>query len=216
MRNWYLGTGSGEDTTVVPEVAGYATISAISQSRAGEGSQALFRTWMRCAATARAEATMRRRLSASLHRRDCSGTWMVATGTESRVGANPGYAYSGDSYGLYAGADHEFHDDRGRTVRVGAYGGFVRGNYWTSGASSGAVAAAESNLRIDGPLFGVYGGVQWARGAYVDVALAHQADDATVRASDGFTQALGGGSLNFTAQGGWHLPLQAGWSLEPH
>ena len=36
-----------------------------------------------------------------------------------------------------------------------------------------------------------------------------------MRASDGFTQAIGGGSLNFSAQGGWHLPLQAGWSLEP-
>lgn len=213
--NWYLGTGSGEDTTVVPEVAGYATLSAISQSRAGEGSQALFSHMDALRGDGTCGGDDAQETSASLHRRDCSGTWMVATGTESRVGANPGYAYSGDSYGLYAGADHEFHDDRGRTVRVGAYGGFVRGNYWTSGASSGPVAAAESNLRINGPLVGVYGGVQWARGAYVDMALAHQADEATVRASDGFTQALGGGSLNFTAQGGWHLPLQAGWSLEP-
>ena len=91
--NWYLGTGSGEDTTVVPEVAGYATISAISQSRAGEGSQALVSHMDAMRGDGACGSDDARETSASLHRRDCSGTWMVATGTESHVGANPGYAY---------------------------------------------------------------------------------------------------------------------------
>ena len=208
---WYLGTDA---EVVVPEVAAYATLPAIGLETARASQQAIFghldsmRGLHGCD---RGDAPK----DSSKRSRGCEGVWITANGTESRVGANPGYAYSGDAYGLYVGADGTVHTDARGEVRLGGFAGLARGNYWTTGASSGPGASSDSNVRLDGPVFGMYGELRARSGAYASATLLHQDNDAQILTDDGFRQAVAGDSISLVHQLGWQLAVQDGWSLEP-
>ncbi|MCC8362778.1 autotransporter-associated beta strand repeat-containing protein [Lysobacter sp. A6] len=212
-NRWYLDTDA---TVVMPEVAGYATLAAIGFDTTRTAQQALFghldsvRGSIDCAREgAHRDGTLR------TERSDCSGFWISAIATETRVGAGPGFAYSGDVNGMYLGVDRTLDDREDREIRVGGYAGTARGNYWTSGASTGPIAASDANMRLEGPAYGAYAEWLWSNGSYASTSLGQQHHDAEVIANDGFRQHINGSSTGLVQQIGWKRAVEHGWSLEP-
>lgn len=70
---------------------------------------------------------------------DCSGVWVAATASELELGANPGFAVSGDDVGMYVGVDGDLERDN-RTMRAGGYLGCTHGVYWANGELRTVVA----------------------------------------------------------------------------
>jgi fibronectin-binding autotransporter adhesin len=212
-NRWYLDTDA---KVVMPEVAGYATLAAIGFDTTRTAQQALYghldavRGNVACGDDgASGEGSHR------MQRADCHGFWVSAIATETRVGAGPGFAYSGDVNGMFVGMDRTVHDGDDSDVRVGGYAGMAHGNYWTSGASKGPIAASDANMRFDGPAWGVYGELLWTNGTYASASLVQQHHDADVIANDGFRQRIDGSTASFVQQLGWKRAVEHGWSLEP-
>jgi len=147
---------------------------------------------------------------------DCHGLWVAVTGSSMDLGADPGIAASGSDVGMYVGVDYVGEDDSG-TARIGAYLGYLHGNYWTTGTNStGLPGVGAAGVRLDTPVGGWYGSLGWNNGAYVDVVVSGQRAQARVRTTDGFTQSLSGGSVTVSGKVGRRFLLDNGWSLDPH
>jgi fibronectin-binding autotransporter adhesin len=146
---------------------------------------------------------------------DCRGVWVAATGSETELGANPGFEVSGDDVGLYVGVDSAF-DRPGRTLRGGAYLGYRHANYWTSGVNSTDLPGSGlANVRIDTLVAGIYMSHAWDTGGYVNFVLTGHVPRADIRTPDGFSEHISGNSLTFSSRVGHRYRLQSDWTLEP-
>ncbi|WP_363798316.1 autotransporter outer membrane beta-barrel domain-containing protein [Lysobacter firmicutimachus] len=147
---------------------------------------------------------------------ECQGFWMAVTGSELKMGADPGFAFSGDTLGLYAGLDTLLQDRETRHLRGGVFVAFQRGNYWASGANSTDLQGiGEAHVRVDTPMVGMYGSVSWKRGTYLDLTLVGQRPEASIAVADGFKEKIDGNSLTASAQLGHRFHLDNGWTVEP-
>ncbi|MBT2748707.1 MULTISPECIES: autotransporter-associated beta strand repeat-containing protein [unclassified Lysobacter] len=212
---WYLNT---EASDILPEIGGYAVLPSIGAALIQENNRLLFERMAgvrgdtpRCGSH---EDEMER-ASWSLEG-DCHGFWMAATGSELEMGANPGFAFSGDTLGLYVGADALLQERETRNLRGGLFIAFQHGNYWASGANSTDLQGiGEANVRVDTPMVGMYGSVSWKSGTYLDMTLVGQLPEATIAVADGFKEEIGGNSLTASAQIGHRFHLGNGWTVEP-
>lgn len=210
-NNWYL------TAAVSPEVGGLAVLPGISQADTQESIHLLFDRLSgvrdeshRC--HGREEDVARGSTSLASN---CQGAWLAATGRELDMGADPGFAFSGDSLGLYVGVDALLQDRDTRTLRGGVFAGFQRGNYWTTGENSIGLPSEEANVRTDTPVVGMYGSVNWSGGTYVDVGLMGQRPTATIAAGGGFKEDVTGNSLTLSSQVGIRFEMADDWTLEP-
>jgi fibronectin-binding autotransporter adhesin len=147
---------------------------------------------------------------------DCHGFWVAATASSTELGADPGVAASGSDVGMYVGYDYVGSDNTG-TGRIGAFVGYLHGNYWTTGRNSaGLLGIGNAGVRLDTPVAGWYGSLYWNNGVYLDTVVSGQRARARVRTSDGFTQSLSGGSVTVSAKVGRRYQLDSGWTFEPH
>ncbi|WP_425599992.1 autotransporter outer membrane beta-barrel domain-containing protein [Lysobacter antibioticus] len=212
---WYLNT---EASDILPEIGGYAVLPSIGAALIQENNRLLFERMAgvrgdtpRCGSH---EDEMERAYW-SLEG-DCHGFWMAATGSELEMGANPGFAFSGDTLGLYVGVDALLQDRETRNLRGGLFIAFQHGNYWASGANSTDLQGiGEANVRVDTPMVGMYGSVSWQDGTYLDMTLVGQLPEATIAVADGFKEEIGGNSLTASAQLGHRFHLSNGWTVEP-
>ena len=146
---------------------------------------------------------------------DCHGFWVAATGSNRDLGGNPGFATSGSDAGMYVGFDFAGEDKTG-WGRIGAFLGYVHGNYMTSGTNStGMPVIGASRIRLDTPVGGWYASLFWNNGTYLDTVVSGQRASARVRTTDGFVQSLHGGSVTVSAKIGRRLEMDNGWSVEP-
>jgi fibronectin-binding autotransporter adhesin len=147
---------------------------------------------------------------------DCHGFWVAATGSDTDLGANPGFAASGSDVGLYGGFDYAAEND-GQTVRLGIFMGYLHGNYWTNGSNSTALPGiGAAGTRLDTSTGGWYGSIHWNNGAYVDTIVSGQSLRARVKTTDGFTESLTGGGVTVSAKAGRRYRLDNGWSIDPY
>ncbi|MGJ7901783.1 autotransporter-associated beta strand repeat-containing protein [Lysobacter sp. 1R34A] len=212
---WYLNT---EASDILPEIGGYAVLPSIGAALVQENNRLLFERMAgvrgdtpRCGS----HDDEMERAYWSLEG-DCHGFWVAATGSELETGANPGFAFSGDTLGLYVGVDAQLQDRETRTLRGGVFVAFQHGNYWASGANSTDLQGiGEANVRVDTPMVGMYGSVSWKRGTYLDMTLVGQLPEATIAVADGFKEKIGGNSLTASAQLGHRFHLSNGWTVEP-
>ncbi|UJB19606.1 MULTISPECIES: autotransporter-associated beta strand repeat-containing protein [Lysobacter] len=212
---WYLNT---EASDILPEIGGYAVLPSIGAALIQENNRLLFERMAgvrgdtpRCSSH---EDEMERAYW-SLEG-DCHGFWMAATGSELEMGANPGFAFSGDTLGLYVGVDALLQDRQTRNLRGGLFMAYQHGNYWASGANSTDLQGiGEANVRVDTPMVGMYGSVSWRSGTYLDMTLVGQLPKATIAAADGFKEEISGNSLTASAQLGRRFHLSNGWIVEP-
>src|SRR5688500_13512429 len=150
------------------------------------------------------------------HRDDCHRAWVAATADEVTVGANPGVAFSGDTTGLYVGADIFGHDTATHTVRGGVFAGQQRGNHWTTGEASGGVqGAGGANVRTETPAFGMYGRVEWNGGLHLDGSAIGQLHENNIATTDGFREKIAARSVALNLRGGREFTLASGWKLDP-
>jgi fibronectin-binding autotransporter adhesin len=214
-KSWYLST---EAAGVLPEIPGYAVLPSVGLFGIQENNRLLFQrlSGVRSDTPQCGAEDDENKRAYWLLTGDCQGFWMAATGSELEMGANPGFAFSGDSLGMYIGADVLLQDRGTRTLRGGAFAGFQRGNYWTTGANSTDLpGTGESNVRMDTPTFGLYSSTNWRGGSYVDVSLMGQLPKATVAVADGFNDQIVGNSLTLSTQIGHSFHLDNGWTVEP-
>uniref|UniRef100_UPI0004D00122 autotransporter outer membrane beta-barrel domain-containing protein n=1 Tax=Lysobacter antibioticus TaxID=84531 RepID=UPI0004D00122 len=212
---WYLNT---EASNILPEIGGYAVLPDIGLADIQSSNRLLFERMSgvrgdtpRCGA----EEEGARRAYASL-RGDCHGLWVAASGSELEMGANPGFAFSGDTLGLYLGMDVLLQDRETRSFRGGVFLGYQHGNYWADGANSTDLQGiGQAHVRVDTPMVGMYGSVSWQGGSYLDMTLVGQRPEARVAVADGFNQDIGGSSVTASAQFGHRFHLSNGWTLEP-
>ncbi|MGN7920332.1 autotransporter domain-containing protein, partial [Lysobacter sp. 22409] len=212
---WYLNT---EASDILPEIGGYAVLPSIGAALIQENNRLLFERMAgvrgdtpRCGSH---EDEMERAYW-SLEG-DCHGFWVAATGSELEMGANPGFAFSGDTLGLYVGVDAQLQDRETRTLRGGLFVAFQHGNYWASGTNSTDLQGiGEANVRVDTPMVGMYGSVSWKNGTYLDMTLVGQLPEADITVADGFKEEIGGNSLTASAQLGHRFHLSNGWTVEP-
>ena len=139
--DWYLRTEASDGAqglSLLPEVPAYGALPTIGALAARSTSGLAFAHIERIDAECGGEAAR----SNLAHRDDCHRAWVAATADEVTVGANPGVAFSGDTTGLYVGADIFGHDTATHTVRGGVFAGQQRGNHWTTGEASGGVLGA--------------------------------------------------------------------------
>ncbi|MCL1635850.1 autotransporter-associated beta strand repeat-containing protein [Luteimonas sp. SX5] len=211
---WYL---NAETDVVLPEIGGYALLPSIGQAGILENNRLLSQRLSgirgdqpRCDQN-EDDTRAYWKLAG-----DCHGFWMAATASELEMGADPGFAFSGDSVGVYVGADVLLQDRETRTFRGGLYAGFQRGNYWATGANStGLQGIGQANVRTDTPTFGMYGSVNWREGSYLDTTLVAQIPEATIAVAGGFKEEILGNSLTLSTQVGRRFRLDNGWTLEP-
>uniref|UniRef100_UPI0004D02CC2 autotransporter outer membrane beta-barrel domain-containing protein n=1 Tax=Lysobacter antibioticus TaxID=84531 RepID=UPI0004D02CC2 len=212
---WYLNT---EASDILPEIGGYAVLPSIGAALIQENNRLLFERMAgvrgdtpRCGSH---EDEMEHAYW-SLEG-DCHGFWVAATGSELEMGANPGFAFSGDTLGLYVGVDAQLQDRETRTLRGGLFVAFQHGNYWASGTNSTDLQGiGEANVRVDTPMVGMYGSVSWKNGTYLDMTLVGQLPEADITVADGFKEEIGGNSLTASAQLGHRFHLSNGWTVEP-
>ncbi|WP_408953732.1 autotransporter-associated beta strand repeat-containing protein [Lysobacter sp. Hz 25] len=212
---WYLNT---EASDILPEIGGYAVLPDIGLADIQSSNRLLFERMSgvrgdtpRCGA----EEEGARRAYTSL-RGDCHGFWVAASGSELEMGANPGFAFSGDTLGLYVGIDVLLQDRETRSFRGGVFLGYQHGNYWADGANSTDLQGiGQAHVRVDTPMVGMYGSVSWQGGTYLDMTLVGQRPEARVAVADGFNQDIGGSSVTASAQFGHRFSLSNGWTVEP-
>ncbi len=211
-NNWYLST---EADALLPEVAGYGVLPSLGTLLSQQSGDLVHQ---RLAGVRnndpQCEDEARGRAGADLIG-DCEGAWVAATASELELGANPGFAASGDDVGLYVGFDGDLERDT-RTLRVGGYLGYAQGVYWASGANSTDLQGmGPARVDIDTPVVGVYANTQWHNGNYLDVVLSGHRPNADIRTADGFTQHVTGNYLTVSARAGRSVRLDHGWTLEP-
>ena len=132
------------------------------------------------------------------------------------MGANPGSAFSGDGSTLFVGADIFGHDRASSRFRGGVMAGLQRGNYWTTGETSGPMPAnSAANVRTKTGGFGVYGTFAWENGAHIDAVALGQLHANHVGTPDGFMQKVIGESVSVSLRGGKPFAPAQGWTLEP-
>ncbi|WP_425599970.1 autotransporter outer membrane beta-barrel domain-containing protein [Lysobacter antibioticus] len=212
---WYLNT---EASDILPEIGGYAVLPDIGLADIQSSNRLLFERMSgvrgdtpRCGA----DQEGAQRAYASL-RGDCHGLWVAASGSELEMGANPGFAFSGDMLGLYVGMDVLLQDRETRSFRGGVFLGYQHGNYWADGANSTDLQGiGQAHVRVDTPMVGMYGSVSWQGGTYLDMTLVGQRPEARVAVADGFKQDIGGSSVTASAQLGHRFHLSNGWTVEP-
>ena len=147
---------------------------------------------------------------------DCHGFWVAATASSTDLGGDPGVAASGSDVGMYVGYDYVGSDSSG-SGRIGAFIGYLHGNYWTDGRNStGLPGIGKAGIRLDTPVAGWYGSLYCNDGSYLDTVVSGERARARIRTSDGFTQSLSGGSVTVSAKLGHRYQLDSGWTFEPH
>ncbi|WP_206858418.1 autotransporter-associated beta strand repeat-containing protein [Lysobacter changpingensis] len=216
-RNWYL---TPESAQLLPEVAGYGALpglgAALSQHATSMAQQRLgdIRNIGRPACDQGVRDASTGGAGEGVVE-DCHGAWVAATANELELGANPGFAVSGDDVGMYAGIDGDL-ERPNRAFRAGGYIGYTRGVYWSSGAnSSGLAGMSQARIELDTPTVGMYASHLWNGGSFLDLSLAGSRPSADIRTPDGFTQRIVGNYLTFDARAGKAFSLDSGWTLEP-
>jgi fibronectin-binding autotransporter adhesin len=214
-HNWYLKAQAG----LLPELPAYAVLPTLGTLLAQQEDDVVHQRLAGARGTERPQCGQPKEPSTAQAglalADDCRGFWVAASGSSTDLGANPGFTASGSNTGLYMGLDYAA-ESVGQTVRIGAYLGYVHGNYWTDGTNSTALPGiGEAGIRLDTPLAGWYGSVHWSNGAYAEAVLSGQRNRARLRTSDGFVQELNGGSVTMSAKTGRRYTLDNGWSLEP-
>jgi fibronectin-binding autotransporter adhesin len=147
---------------------------------------------------------------------DCSGFWMAFSGDQTRVSQGRGYAFTGDTNGVYIGADTQMHDTGARTLRAGWMLGYVDGNHWTDGSVAGAgpVGKGDANIRTHTPMAGFYLGNTWKNDTWLDVMLSAYLHDADIRTNDTQDE-LRGNTLSMSANLGRRYALGETWTIAP-
>ncbi|MFC5569015.1 autotransporter-associated beta strand repeat-containing protein [Lysobacter yangpyeongensis] len=215
-HNWYLSSAADG---LLPEISGYAILPSVGRTLGEQGFNLVHdrMSGMREDATpacGRPEEKSRRADAALVD--DCHGVWIAATASELKMGANPGFAFSGDAVGLYAGVDAMLSEHDGRTFRGGMFLGYQQGNYWTTGANSTDLPGlGEANVNVGAPAGGLYASTSWNTSSYVDLTLTAQVPHADIQTEDGFRQTITGNSLALSARAGHSFHLSGGWMLEP-
>jgi fibronectin-binding autotransporter adhesin len=130
------------------------------------------------------------------------------------MGADPGFAFSGDSIGTYVGVGGSLSETH--AVRAGFFAGFQRGDYQTTGANSTDLpGTGKSNVEVNAPVFGAYGSFDGRGGSYIDVSLVAQLPTATITVADGFHERISGQSVSLSTQLGHRFAPGSGWTVEP-
>jgi fibronectin-binding autotransporter adhesin len=215
-HNWYLNAQAG----LLPEIPAYGVLPTLATMMARQDDDLVHQRLTGIRGTERPacghQPDPQAEDAGTSLVDDCHGVWVATTGSSTDLGANPGFAASGSDVGLYAGADYAAESD-GQMVRIGAYVGYLHGNYWTTGANStGLHSTGAAGIRLDTPLGGGYGSLHWTNGAYVDLVVSGQNPHARVRTVDGFTESLTGNGVTVSARTGKRFTLDSGWTLEPH
>jgi fibronectin-binding autotransporter adhesin len=215
-HNWYLEAQAG----LLPELPAYAVLPTLGAVMARQNDDLVHQRLAGMRSTERPlcgnEPEQRESEQADMRFvDDCHGFWVAATASSTDLGADPGIAASGSDVGMYAGYDYVGSDSSG-TGRIGAFVGYLHGNYWTTGRNStGLPGIGKAGIRLDTPVAGWYGSLYWSDGSYLDTVVSGQRARARVRTSDGFTQSLSGGSVTVSAKAGHRYQLDSGWTLEP-
>ncbi|HZX76841.1 autotransporter-associated beta strand repeat-containing protein [Lysobacter sp.] len=215
-QNWYLSSAADG---LLPEISGYAVLPSIGRTLGEQGAHLVHdrMSGIRddgAPACGQPQENAPRADSSLVD--DCHGFWLAATAGELEMDADPGFEFSGDSVGLYAGVDAMLRDTGARTFRGGLFLGYQHGNYWTTGANSTDLPGmGQSNVRVEASTGGMYASTTWSSGAYVDLSLIGQVSRADVRADDGFSQTITGNGLTLNARVGHSYRVASGWVLEP-
>lgn len=216
-RNWYLSTGD-DGSNVLPEIAGYGALPGLGALMSQRGDDLAHQ---RLAGTrgidrSRCDDERNRSANAGTDLVDgCDGVWVAATAMEVELGADPGFAVSGDDSGLHVGIDGMIERD-GSVLRGGVYLGYMHSVYWATGAnSSGLADMGPARIDLDTPIVGLYGTREWDNGHYVNLVVSAQRPQAEVRSADGFTDRLDADTFTLSARYGHRHHLDNGWTLEP-
>ena len=213
-RDWYLRT---TQETVVPEIPAVAVLHTIGGLPVRDATQRAFgrlndaRTHNDCRNVEDRDARANTTVAA-----DCSGFWMAFSGDQTRVSQGRGYAFTGDTNGVYIGADTQMHDTGERTLRAGWMLGYVDGNHWTDGSVAGAgpVGKGDANIRTHTPMAGFYLGNTWKNDTWLDVMLSAYLHDADIRTQDTQDE-LRGNTLVDAANLGRRYALGETWTIAP-
>jgi fibronectin-binding autotransporter adhesin len=214
-NNWYLNAEAG----VLPEVPGYGVLPSLGLLAAQNSDNLIHqrlagvrgRESPQCGITP--EWPVQQAGAEVID--DCRGVWVAATGSETELGANPGFEVSGDDVGLYVGVDSAF-DRPGRTLRGGIYLGYRHGNYWTTGVNSTDLpGSGAAHVQIDTLVAGMYMSHTWDTGGYLNFVLTGQLPRADIRTPDGFSEHITGNSLTLSSRVGHRYRIQSDWTLEP-
>jgi fibronectin-binding autotransporter adhesin len=214
-HNWYLDAQAG----LLPEFPAYAVLPTLGALMARQDDDLIHQ---RLAGVRDTEGTQcgngRERTAGQAGENlydDCHGLWVAATGSNRDLGGDPGFGTRGSDVGMYVGFDYAG-EDEARAGRIGAFLGYVHGSYWTTGGNStGMPVTGHSRIRLDTPVGGWYGSLFWNNGTYLDTVVSGQRIRARVRTSDGFEQAVRGGSVTVSTKLGRRMELDNGWSIEP-
>ncbi|NII73992.1 fibronectin-binding autotransporter adhesin [Dyella sp. SG562] len=215
-QNWYLQAQSG----LLPELPAYAVLPTLGALMARQNDDLVHQRLAGMRSTERPLCGNKpeQRDTEQADTRfidDCHGFWVAATASSTDLGADPGVATSGSDVGMYVGYDYVGSDSSG-TGRIGAFVGYLHGNYWTTGSNStGLPGIGKAGIRLDTPVAGWYGSLYWNDGSYLDTVVSGQRARARIRTPDGFTQSLSGGSVTVSAKAGHRYRLDSGWTLEP-
>ncbi|WP_260590772.1 autotransporter-associated beta strand repeat-containing protein [Variovorax sp. DXTD-1] len=213
---WYLNSAAD---ALLPEIGAYAALPSMAYAGIQDSSRLLFQRMAgirgdtpRCGADDTAPQRVRSKLIG-----ECTGFWMATTYSDMKMGANPGFAFSGQNRGLYAGVDWLLEEHATRTWRGGVFVGFQEGDYSTSGANStGLRVPGKARVSINAPTFGGYSSMTWRGGTYVDVTATGQVATRTkITAADGFEQSIRGESVSMNARLGHRFKPGDGWTVEP-
>jgi len=216
-HNWYLEAQAG----LLPELPAYAVLPTLGALMARQNDDLVHQrlAGMRSTEHPQCGDKPEQREAMQADTRfvdDCHGFWVAATASSTDLGADPGIAASGSDVGMYVGYDYVGSDSSG-SGRIGAFVGYLHGNYWTNGSNSvGLPGIGKAGIRLDTPVAGWYGSLYWNDGSYLDTVVSGQRARAHIRTSDGFTQSLSGGSVTVSAKLGHRYQLDSGWTFEPH
>ena len=214
-NNWYLSAEAG----LLPEIPAYGVLSGLGWLAAQNSDNLVHQRLAGVRGTERPQcgkAQLRsvERASTGVID-DCRGMWIAAAGSETELGANPGFGVSGDDVGLFVGADTAF-ERPGRTMRGGLFLGYRHGNYWTTGESSTDLpAVGEANIDMGTALGGMYLSQDWDSGSYLNLVLTGLVPHAKIHTADGFTSRVTGNTLTLSSRLGHRFRFNGGWVLEP-
>jgi fibronectin-binding autotransporter adhesin len=215
-NNWYLST---EADHVLPELPAYATLQSLSVVTIRQTDNLVHQRLAGARGAGRPECDLspeeRAEQANTRFLDDCNGFWTAITRDQLELGGNPGFEVSGDDVGLYVGADGAV-DRPGRTLRGGAYLGFIQGDYRTTGNGLAEVPAISSaSIDLETLTGGFYTSTTWNNGAYINAILNGHRPRAIVQTSDGFKEELTGNSLTLNVRIGRSYRLEHDWMIEP-
>ncbi|KGQ20525.1 outer membrane autotransporter barrel domain-containing protein [Lysobacter dokdonensis DS-58] len=212
-HDWYLRTTQEE---VVPEIPAIAVLHTIGGLPVRDAAQRVFNRLGDTRANDDCRVVNHDDRARVDQASDCSGFWMSVSADETRVSKGHGYAFDGDTTGMYVGADTHMHETGERSLRAGWLLGYVDGNHWTDGsvAVGNPVGAGVANIRTQTPLAGLYAGNAWKNGAWLDVMLSGYLHDADIRAQ-GAAESLRGNTLSLSASVGRRFAVGDAWTVAP-